>query len=71
MQVGKGSVYGTLLHHITPSRSPHNALHFPSKLYYSSVEERPIVLLLHACRLPGPTQLDDQVPDTQLIMLLI
>ena len=33
----------------------------------SSVEERPIVLLLHACRrLLGPTQLDDQVPDTQL-----
>ena len=26
----------------------------------SSVEERPIVLLLHACRwLPGPTQFDD------------
>ena len=34
MQVGKGSVYGTLLHHITPSRSPHNALHSPSYKSY-------------------------------------
>ena len=36
MQVGKGSAYGTLLHHITPSRSPHNALHSPS---WASVSE--------------------------------
>ena len=37
MQVGKGSVYGTLLHHTTPSRSPHNALHSPSN--WASVSE--------------------------------
>ena len=28
--MGKGSVYGTLMDHITPSRSLHNALHSPS-----------------------------------------
>ena len=40
---------------------------FGSCMIISSVEERLIVLLLHACRrLPGPTQLDDQVRDTQL-----